>query len=130
MHAALIAALLFAASGAAPFRVVVDERVDTIAICHSANADVCYFFGFVQNEWATIDHRWISNDFQAGRDGPDWILTFEDWGDECQRVVRTTNWIETWQEVSPREEEKQRPWFRQQTEPGLKQPPKLAANEN
>lgn len=125
MHAAaLIAAILFAASGAAPFNVIVDERVDTIAICHSENCEFAYFFDFVQGSWSVIDHRCISSEFQVQRDGADWVLTFDDWGDECYRSVRAANWIETWQPMSPREEENQRPWFRQQVEPGLRAPPK------
>lgn len=128
MHAATIAAIFFAISGAAPTSLV-DERVDTIAIFHSENAEFAYFFDFIQGDWSVIDHRVISSEFRVYRDGADWVLTFDDWGDECLRAVRAEHWFEVWQEASPREEENQRPWFRQQAEPGLRSPPKLAAKD-
>jgi hypothetical protein len=131
MHAATIAALLFAVSGAAPLQVV-EQECDMVSVCHMpVNCILVFFWADVQGKPTCLAHRWSPCAMEVtARDGG-WQLEWDDNEDSCHRIIRTPIWVESWEQTDPRVDEggKNRQW-RNQLEPGLKQPPKLAGDEN
>lgn len=128
MHAAaLIAALLFAASGAAPLPVV-EQDCELISVAHlSDGAEIVFFWADVNGIWTCLDHRWAGSGMVVSGDSGNWLLQWQDDGEDCYRIVRTPRWVESWESENPLSDQNQRPWFRQLLHPGLKQPPKLAS---
>jgi len=130
MHAATIAAFLYAFSGAAPLPVV-EQECELISVAHlSDGAELVFFWSQVQSEWTCLDHRWCHSSMRVGRSGDAWRLEWEDDSEHCYRVVTTPIWVESWESGNPLSDQNQRPWFRQLLNPGLKSPPKLATSDN
>lgn len=122
MHAAaLIAALLFAASGAAPF---VIQDVEAISVAHISNgSELISVWDDVQGDFSLLDTRWQASDMSVRWDGDAWALEWDDTADHCYRVLRTKCWIESYEDGNPYEEDRHKAWFVQLCAPGLKQPP-------
>lgn len=123
---ALVVAAAFSQSegsvghGALP---LVDQTVECISVAHLGDGvELVFFWSLVQGEWTCLDHRWASGGMSLSRRDGEWALAWVDENENCYRVVRTTCWVESWEDYNPLAEQNQRPWFRQLLHPGLRQP--------
>lgn len=112
---------------------LVEQSIDTIAVCHvDDGAVLIFFFDRVQGEWTCLDHRWVAGDMAISYDsgpstGPDadhrqshpFTLAWRDDSDSCHRLIRAAAWIESCERTSPLAVECDKPWHARLLEPGL-----------
>lgn len=103
---------------------IVEQTVDLISVAHVKDGQQqLYFWALVQNEWALLDYRHLPSESAVCQDGNDTVVFFLDQSDNCFRSIRSTHWLETWEDESPMASQHGRPWFARLLCPGLKQPP-------
>lgn len=126
MHAALIAAILFAAEPLA----VVEQEVECVSICHLEDSQVLlFFFDTIQGQWTQLAHRWACCTMAITWTGTRWQVEWDDEETGLHRVVTTGCWVETWQADNPLQADHNAPWFRRLLEPGLREAPRLAQHQ-
>lgn len=110
---------------------LVEQSIDTIAVCHVNDGSVLiFFFDRVQGEWTCLDHRWIAGDMRAEydsragraadhRQSHPFTLAWRDDADSCHRLIRAAAWVESRERTSPLADECDKPWHARLLEPGL-----------
>lgn len=116
MLAAIVAAVLAISQSD-----LVTDDVDLISVAHVQDrGSVVCFWGRAAGNWHLLAHRWSPDEASISRQANSWAFNFRDTQDECWRVVRAPQYIESWESGDPINESGL--WFVQLLEPGLRQP--------